>query len=352
MKVYYMGVDLHKRFCQIAVMDQEGEILDERRIANDEDLLREYFQQVPSGTQVAVESSSSWYWLSDLLEECGLKMHLSHPLKTRLIASSRIKTDRIDARSLAQLLRTGFLPLCYIPCRAQRELKHLIRYRIFLVRLRTKVKNAIHNLLSSQNIPIPGLSDLFGKRGRAFLQAVRLSALARQRLNGHLELLDVLGVQIKELDQEVRSRAKEDERAQLLMSIPGIGYFSALTILSEIGEIGRFSSAKHLVSYAGLNPVVRASGEHIHRGHISRQGSRILRWILVECAQVTIRRSRAFHSFHRRIKERKGYNLATVATARKLLEVIYHILRDKNKYDEKLVNRHQVRVSPFLQLAR
>jgi transposase len=354
MKAYYIGVDLHKRFSQVAVMDGEGELYDNRRLPNDREVLRSYFSRIPPGTDVAVESTSNWYWLAELFEEVGMEMHLSHPLKTRLIASSRVKTDKIDAVCLAHLLRTNFLPTCYIPDRDQRELKDLVRYRIFLVRMRTKLKNSIQNVLSARNVKVPLLSDLFGKRGRKFLCEVKLDQMDRLRVDGCLKVLDVIEEEIKVLNKMIRELASEDEDALLLMSIPGISYFSALTILSEIGDINRFAKAKHLVSYAGLNPSVRESGGKVRSGRISRQGSRILRWIMVECAQVAVRRSPSLKYFHQRIRSKKGYNIATVATARKILEVVFHVLKDHEPFNEDLVNiRYQpARVSPVMKLAQ
>ncbi len=342
MREYYVGVDLHKRFSQIAVIDENGGKVDERRIDNDRDVLSQYFSGLPAGTGVAVESTSNWYWLAEVLEEAGMEMSLSHPLKTKLIASARVKTDRIDANCLAQLLRTNFLPTCHIPDGAQRELKQFIRYRISLVRMRTKLKNAIQNILAARNIDVPEVSDLFGKTGMKFLREVELDKMDRLRVNGYLSVLEVLEKEIKILDKMVRERAKVNEEAERLMSVPGIGYFSALTVLSEVGDVRRFPKAKNLVSYAGLNPSVRESAGQIHRGHISRQGSPWLRWIMVECSQVAVRRSRALKCFHQKIRSKKGYNMATVATARKMLEVIYHVLKDKCDYKENLVNTQHV----------
>ena len=338
MREYYVGVDLHKRFCQIAVIDGRGEKVDERRINNDREVLSQYFSGLPKGTGVAVESTSNWYWLAEVLEGAGMDMSLSHPLKTRLIASARVKTDRIDANCLAQLLRTNFLPTCHIPDREQREMKQFIRYRISLVRIRTKLKNAIQHVLAARNVETPQVSDLFGKKGMEFLREVQLDKTDRMRVDGYLKVMDVVEGEIKELNKMVRERARESEEAKRLMTIPGISYFSALTILSEIGDINRFPKAKHLASYAGLNPSVRESADKTRRGHISRQGSSWLRWIMVECAQVAARISRGFKYFHQKIRNKKGYNIATVATARKMLEVIYHVLKDKSDYKENLVN--------------
>ena len=342
MREYYVGVDLHKRFCQIAVIDKRGERVDERRVNNDSEVLSQYFSGLPKGTEVAVESTSNWYWLAEVLEDAGMEMNLSHPLKTKLIASARVKTDRIDANCLAQLLRTNFLPTCHIPDKEQRELKQFIRYRISLVRIRTKMKNMIQHVLAAHNIETPEISDLFGKKGKKFLREVQLSQMDRMRVDGYLKVMDVIEDEIKELNKIVRERAKESEEALRLMSVPGISYFSALTILSEIGDVKRFPNAKHLASYAGLNPSVRESADKVHRGHISRQGSSWLRWIMVECAQVAVRRSRALKYFHQKIRNKKGYNIATVATARKMIEVIYHVLKDKSDYKEELVSAQHV----------
>jgi len=276
MREYYIGLDLHKRFSQVSIMDVDGKELENIRLPNDREALRFYFSQFPSGTGVAVESTSNWYWLAELLEDAGMEIHLSHPLKTKLIASAKVKTDKVDARSLAHLLRTNFLPTCHIPNREQRELKELVRYRIFLVRMRTKLKNAIQHVLAARNVETPQVSDLFGKKGMKFLREAELEKTDRMRIDGYLKVFEALEEEIKALNKMVRERASGDEEAERLKSIPGISYFSALTILSEVGDINRFPKAKNLVSYAGLNPSVRESADKTRRGHISRQGSSLV----------------------------------------------------------------------------
>jgi transposase len=328
----YAGLDLHKHFSVITVMDAQGtELVKQRKLVNGEVL--GLFQGLGQPVVAAMEATGSWYWLYDLLEQNGVEVKLSHPLKTKAIASARVKNDKIDSRILAHLLRTGLLPLSYVPDKAVRMQRQLLRYRASLVKMQTGLKNRVHAILAQNNIT-PSFSDLFGKRGWDFLSSVPLPEMNRLALDGYLSLLSQVEQRIKEADKRIMASVKDNEDAQILMTIPGVGYYSALLITSEIGEITRFPAAKQLCSYAGLIPSTYASGNIVFHGHITKQGSKWLRWILSEAIVHCVNQPGHFQGFYQRLAKRKGPKIAKVAAERKLLEWIYHMLKERRTFPE------------------
>lgn len=318
----YLGVDLHKRSCWITVMNGEGQVLDSQRIGTERETLESYFRRVEKPAAVAVEATFNWYYFLDVVEPLGLELHLVHPWKTRAIASARIKHDRLDSRILAELLRTGFLAEAWIAPRAVRQQRQLLRYRAHTVRCATRAKNAVHGIVNRNGIPTP-VESLFGPKGRAFLNEVLLPELDRWEVEGQLARLDLFEQQIRELDREIRQRVKADPVARALETIPGIGPFIALLLVAEIGDWRRFPTAKHLASYTGLVPSLYASAEHRWAGAITKQGSSLLRWALVQAAH-TAARSPRFANFYERQRERHGTGKALVALARKLAVISYY----------------------------
>lgn len=323
----YVGLDLHKSFSVVTVMDSQGkEVVKQKKLANDAELVK-FLHEFDQPVAVAMEATCSWYWLYDLLEEEDIAVKLSHPLKTKAIASARVKNDKIDSRILAHLLRAELLPLSYVPSKPIRMQRELLRYRASLVKAQTGIKNRIHAILAKNNIT-HNFSDLFGKQGKDFLKSLSLGEIYRMALNGYLSILDELEEQIKAVNKRIVVSAKDDEEAGLLMTIPGVGYYNALLIKSEIGDIDRFPSAKQLCAYAGLIPSTYSSGNTTFHGHITKQGSRWLRWIAAEAVGHCISNSGHLHGFYRRLERRKGQKIAKVAAGRKLLEWIYHMLKE------------------------
>jgi transposase len=281
----WVGIDLHRRRSQIAIIDEHGELTLSKRIPTGRETIKELLGE-PENTHVALEATYGWEWLAELLEEAGFDVHLAHPLRTRAIAAARVKTDAVDARTLAHLLRTGLLPEAYIAPPELRDLRDLLRHRATLVHLRTSIKNRVHALLARQGI-LPEHTDLFGTAGREYLTALQLPDGPRRRLNSLLALIVDFDREITTTTGEIDQRAKAEERVKLLCQIRGIGRYTAMLIIAEIGDVKRFPTAKHLCQWAGLTPTVRSSDGKARLGHISRQGSTILRWALCEAAQHT-----------------------------------------------------------------
>jgi transposase len=318
----YLGVDVHKRSCWVTVLDGDGREREQRKLGMDPRTLLGYFGKIPKPARVAVEATFNWYYFLNVLEPLGLELHLVHPQKTKAIASARIKHDQLDSRILARLLHAGFIAEAWIAPRAVRELRQLVRFRTRTVRWATRAKNGVHGVLNREGIGAP-TEALFGPKGRAFLEEVKLRELDRWEVDDQLARLDLLEQQIGELDQEIRQRGRGSAVAQALQEIPGIGPFIALLLVAEIGDLNRFPTAKHLVSYLGLAPSLYASGEKRWTGQITKQGSSLLRWALVQAAHIAARGPR-FGEFYERQRERHGTAKAAVALARKLATISYH----------------------------
>jgi transposase len=333
----YVGWDFHKRKSYIVVVNGEGEVIEERKIEHRDMLgLMGFLLGLEKGTPVAIEATGSWYWLVDLLEENGLKPYMAHPKNTKVIAYSKCKTDKIDARILAHLLRTNFLPVSYIPPMEVRELRDLLRMRIFLVKQRTKIKNRIHSILDKFGIFLE-YSDIFGKRGREEIRRIELRSPYKEEINILMDLLEDTEGKISNIENiikriEIERGWRED--LKLLRSVPGIGWFSGLLILAEIGDINRFRSARALCSYAGLVPSTYQSGDRSWYGRITKEGSRWLRWVLVESATRAVSVDGYYKEIYEKLKKRRGKQIAKVAVARKMLTAIYYILKKKEPFNK------------------
>jgi len=274
----YTGLDLHRSFSYITTMNDKGEILGQKKLPSNGEIV-EFLKEFDETMEVAIEATPSWYWLYDQLEDEGFEVKLSHPLKTKAIASAKVKTDKVDSATLAHLLRSNLLPLSYVPEKPVRLNRELLRYRASLVKIQAKVKNKIHTILAKNNIN-HSYTDLFGEAGIAFLRSLCLPDNYKMAIEGYLSILETVKREIQTASRKVQLLAKEDQDAMLVMTVPGVGYYTALLTKSEIGDVRRFPSAKQLCSYAGLVPSTYASGNTCYHGHITKQGSRWLRWIL------------------------------------------------------------------------
>jgi len=268
---------------------------------------------------------------------------LANPLKTKAIASARIKSDKVDARILAHLLRTDLIPECYVPPKEMREIRSLVRHRLSIVKLRTMVKNKAHALIDRNGLK-HDFSDLFGKAGVQWLKSVALSGLDRLMLDNYLMHLENLDLQIERVDKEITSRASFDSDVRLLLSLKGINVYSALLIKSEIGKIERFGDYKKLVSWAGLAPSLHQSGDVEYHGNITKQGSVMLRWIMVESARVASVFDPRLKAFYERVARRRGDQKAVVAVANKMLKIIWFMLTREEAYESVDERRYAVKL--------
>jgi transposase len=321
----YVGIDVHRKRSQVAVIGQSGEVLANRNVPNGVEPVLGVIGGLPPGTPAAFEAAFGWGWLVELLEDYGFAPHLVHPLQCKAIASARLKNDKVDAAILAQLLRAGLLPEAWIAPPAVRQLRALLRHRARLVRLRTLLRNRIHAVLADHGHDRP--QGCWSGPGRAWLASLPLSAVSREVIEDNLALIDALQQPIDRLDWEIHQRARAEPAVKVLTQLPGVGPLTALVILAETGDISRFGSARKLAAWAGLTPTVRGSDRTVRHGHISKQGSAWLRWILCEAAQ-TAKRHPDFAASYQAIARRRSKKIATIAIARKLLTRAYHLLTD------------------------
>ncbi|MFC6765096.1 IS110 family transposase [Natrinema soli] len=317
----FIGMDIHDGYSQIAVMDPDGTVLDSRRLS-DADV--ENFAREHADAKVAIEASSVYRHIYDTLDE-HVDVTLVNPKKTRVIAEAKVKTDKIDAKMLAHLLRADLIAESYVPPADIRRRRDLVRERKRLIDDRTRYKNRIRSTLKQSGNAMR--RSPFSNEGREQLAALELDPIDRKRIESSFRMIDELTDEIATYDAEIRKIAREDEQVQLLETITGVGSISAVTVTAEIGEIERFGSAEKLVSYAGLDPTVQQSGQRETRGPISKEGSSVLRWMLVQCANnVVMHRNEYFVEFFDRLNRRKNKYVARVATARKVLVSMYHML--------------------------
>jgi transposase len=310
----YVGIDVHRKRSQVAVIDAKGEVLANRNVPNGAGPILKVIGGLPPGTAAAFEACYGTSWLVELLEDYGFAPHLVHPSRCKAIASARLKNDKVDAAILGQLLRADLLPEAWVAPPAIRQLRALLRHRVHLVRLRTRLRNRIHAIVADYGYDRPAGGYWTGP-GRAWLAALELPAVSRELAGDYPGLIDALQERIDRLDWEIRQRARSDPRVKVLTQLPGVGPFTALVIVAEAGDISRFASARQLASWAGLTPTVRGSDRVAHYGHISKEGSVWLRWVLCEAAQ-TAKRSPQFAATFQRIAKRRGKKIATTAVAR------------------------------------
>lgn len=331
---FYLGIDLHLRRTYVVLMDSTGKVIDERRIQNFD--IKEYLQgNVPRETYAVLEATRNWAFLYDLLAEHVERVELAHPKELKAIASAAVKTDRIDAKVLANLARLNFLPISYAAPKEIRDLRLYIRHREWLVCQRTQAKNRIHAVLASYNLVSP-TRDLFGVQGREFLNEnlPNLRPSAQRVIRDNLVLIDHLDTQIEALENDLHLSAKEEKTIKLLKTMPGIGRLTAVIILAEIGDIQRFNSPKALCHWAGLTPRVRKSDAVVRHGRITKQGSPYLRAAMTRTATVASRSSKRWYSVHEKMRPRCGKTGAKVAVARRLLTVVYFMLKRQQPYQE------------------
>ena len=322
----FVGLDLHKKYSEFAVMDVGGNLLRQGRLENTIEKMKEFSESVPERSSMVIESSSTWYWAHRLLSERH-NVTLSNPMKNKAIASAKVKTDKIDSITLANLLRGGRAAECYVPSKETMEFRELVRFRANLVRERTGMKNRIHAYLLMNNVSIAA-----GPFTKGFVDEVR--KLDDVRVQSYLRLIDGLNREIREASRSIKEKAGSDADANLLMTIPGISYFSALLIISEIGEIERFEDSSSLVGYSGLAPSTHSSGGKTYHGPIMKTGSRYLRWIMGQCTRVHMRTEPdgTVAQFYARIARKKGDQKAIVAASAKLLKIVFWVLKEKRAY--------------------
>lgn len=321
-------MDIHKNFSLAVIKTEKGQVIKEEKIKTNKEEIRRFFQDIGEKFEVAMEATGNYEFFYETIEDMASKVHLANPYKTRLIAEERVKTDKVDANALADLLRGNLLPTSYVPDKDIRDLRKIVRRRVKLGQQRTEVKNQIRAEMRRHNIDYPS-STLFKVDGLLFL-----THLDNPIIDSCLAIYKTIDEEVKKIEKKLTEIGMEYEQVRLLNSIPGVGPYSATMIFEEIADIHRFPSEEKLFSYAGLTPTVHQSGEHSYYGRLSKVCNKNLRWILVQCVQNHLRfcPDSNISSFYKRLKKRKNYNVAKIAAARKLLQTIYHMLKNNDKF--------------------
>ena len=321
-----IGLDVGKHVAEVAIVEPGRVTRRGGRIAATPEGIAAFARGLGAEDQVVLEATTNTWAIVEALERHAGRVVVSNPLRTRAIADAKTKTDTIDATTLAELLAADYLPAVWQPDPATRELRRRVAARAALVAERTRLRNRISAVLG-RNLVVCPWSDPFGRRGRAWLGSLELPVDERELVGLTLRLHDALAAEISHAEAGIARSVAEDRRVWRLLSIPGVGLQTAVGLVALIGDVGRFSRPAKLVSYLGLDPRVRQSGGRpAHTGHISHAGQGHVRGLLAEAAHAAVRTPGPLRAFHARIAKRRGPGIATIAVARKLAVLAWHLL--------------------------
>lgn len=334
--VHYIGVDHHKQYSHLTVLDEDGSVVKEGRVLNMRGEIGRFLEMVEEGSEAAIEASRATYTMTEVLEELGMGVKIAHPQEVKAIAHAWIKTDKRDSEILAHLLRMDMIPEVYQREKGNREAQRVLRQRAFYVASLTGVKNRIRWLLAQQReemrLAAERYSELFSREGMKFLKALDLGGTDQELMGSLLKTYDHLAERIKESDHLVKRLHREMREAQLIDTVPGFATFLSVLVAVEIGDIKRFPRVGNLHAYAGVIPSTHSSGEKNYHGRIIKAGNRWLCWALVEAVYPALKVDHDLRVFYERLARRKGPNPAKVATARRLLTIIYRMLNEGRAY--------------------
>jgi len=335
MTEHFIGVDFHKETTVVTRLRKDGTRAGKTQTyPSTHEGLKRFRESCTPHDHVAIEATYHWALFADVFEDFEGELVLAHPYKNRLIAESRNKNDKVDSKVLADLLRTNFLARAWIAPREVRDARELLRYRCSLVRIQSALKNRVRVLLAKAGRNLEA-SDVFGAGAMRELEQMDLGSTRNAMIAGYLKVAREISSVIGQSEKEIEERVKKSAEAERVDSIRGFGPLAALTVVSEIGDIRRFSSAAKLVSYAGLAPSNRASAGVLRHGPITKQGSPWLRWILIEATQHAVSGYPQLAALHRRVTANQGgrKNAGRIAVARQLLVSIYHMLKRNQPFN-------------------
>lgn len=327
----YVGIDIGLDTCSASIVDEQGNRKRYLEFENREEGWNKLVESMEDGAEIAMEASTAMYPIYDYLTALGYKVKVGHPMAIKAITASSSKTDRKDSEILANLLRLNYLPLSYVPTKDILKNREILRTRIMIGREIVRVKNRIHGFLTKNGVKpkLKKRSDRFGNGGMKELKALEFNDYRDSILKAMLKQLESLTEQKEIIQGEIANLAVNDERVKILMTTTGIDYYSGVLLLSELGDIERFPCEKPLCKYSGLVPRVRQSSSTLIRGGITKEGPSTLRWILTTVTGVIVKYNNPLRDFYRRIYKRtKSKKLAKTATARKLLVMIYYMLKN------------------------
>ena len=327
-----IGMDIHRTFGEVVIWEN-GLTRHEGRVDMTRTALEGFARQLQPTDEVVIEATGNAMAVSRVLTPFVTRVVIANPLQVKAIAHAHVKTDKVDAGTLASLHAAGYLPQIWTPDAATERLRRLVARRYQVVRHRTRIKNEVHTILHSHLIPKCPHADLFNKRGRAWLAAQPLPVGERRAIERHVRELDRLGEDLVLLDRDIAQDALEDAATQRLLTITGVNLTVAAGLMAAIGSIDRFASPQKLVSYFGLNPRVRQSGlGAAHHGRISKAGRSHARAMLVEAAWAAAKAPGPLRGFFIRMRAKRGHQIAAVAVARKLAVLCWPMLTKGEDY--------------------
>ena len=329
----YIGMDIHKQFTVAVAKDRDGNKLAENKFDNNKSNFEMFLKDfVPEETKIVIESTSIWEYIYEMLDEMKFEVKLANPTKTRAIAEARIKTDKVDADTLCDLLRANLIAECYIPPKEIRNLRNIVRQRKAIVQSRVQMVNKIHAVLLMNGITLPYAK--FGKTAMQWIvEEINITTI-KSILISYINILEQIDFELKKLDERIRDIAVKNPKALLLMTIPGIAEIRAMEILSEVGDINRFESSNKFCSYAGLIPGIKQSGTTIKYGRLIKQANRNLKYVFVEAAIsfLKVKQDNILKQFYQRLSKKKGKQKARCALARKICSITYAMLKKNQEF--------------------
>lgn len=338
---FEIGLDLHKEFSMLALLDKQGQCLRFDRLDNNTLLLDKYFSQLTGSVRVTFESTRNWYWLADYLHDRDIDCILSNPFLNRAIAHVHAKNDKYDARTLAQLAQCELIATCYVPDKPIRHLRELISHRTKLVTMRTKLKNRIHLMVDKYNFKAP-YDYIFGPHGIKWLDGCDFPEPIKQIVRDLLKTIDILNPQIEEYYNKIKNRVEKHPYHKLLTTVHGIGILHSASIIARVADIKRFPSVEGFIRYSGLSVNTRASADRLTYGHLNRQADTHLRTTFVEASYLVIKHDPGLRAFYDYLRAQKGHGCAICGVARKLARSVYFMLRNSTPYRVRKVQQQYI----------
>lgn len=328
----FIGIDAHKKYCFVSVQDIEGNIVEKTKVETKKEDLENFFSKFDEKSCAVLESTYNWIFVYGTIKDYVGEVKLANPKQTKAISSAKVKTDKVDAHTLASLLRAELIPEIYVSTDKERAQKDILRYRFTLVKIRTSLKNRILAFMTRFGFAEP-YTDMFGAGGTKYLRSLNWREPVRTIIFNHLDMICKLNEKIEVIDKVILETIAEKEEMKLLQTIPGIGKITSYLISTEIGPIDRFPSYKNLVSYCGLVPAIDSSGGKTYYKR-SKERNKYLQWSLIEAAIPAVRKSPILLSKYTRVKKRKGSSKAKMTVARKICEAVYKVLYYRQEYQE------------------
>lgn len=329
----HIGFDVHKKFVYGVIKDTDGNLIYHRKFTtepHDMDLFLAYVKK--SISIIAIESCSCWQYVYDYLVDAGYNVVLAHPAGVSALKKLRKHTDRNDAELLADLLRTNMLPLSYAPPWDIRVKRQITRHRHSLTNLQNKAMNRVHAILLRHGIKNLPYSDAFCKKGLIYLESLDLPMCDRLELDDYIEIIRMFEKKRVSSSEYIEKLGSDDPHVRLIMTMPGMGYHNSTTFIGEVGDIRRFESKEKLASFVGVTPRVHQSGEKTKLGSITKQGNRNLRHVMIQAANVAVMHDKTLKKKYIMLAQKKGHQKAIVAIARKMVTLLYTMLKHNNKY--------------------